>query len=45
MRLCDRMTYVFKGHAKIVKIYMVMFNGLKGLKQWFFDKYKVYTYV
>ena len=26
IRLCNRMTYVFKGHVKIVKIYMVKFN-------------------
>ena len=24
--LCNPMTYVFKGHVKIVKIYMVKFN-------------------
>ena len=34
IRLCNRMTYVFKGHVKIVKIYMVKFNVsiLKRLK-------------
>ena len=26
IRLCNRMTYVFKDHVKIVKIYMVKFN-------------------
>ena len=26
IRLCSLMTYVFKGHVKIVKIYMVKFN-------------------
>ena len=26
IRLCNRMKYVFKGHAKIVKIYMVKFD-------------------
>ena len=26
IRLCNPMTYVFKGHIKIVKIYMVNFN-------------------
>ena len=26
IRLCNRKTYVFKGHVKIVKIYMVKFN-------------------
>ena len=26
IRLCNRMTYVFKGHVKIVKICMVKFN-------------------
>ena len=25
IRLCNPMTYVFKGHVKIVKIYMVTF--------------------
>ena len=34
IRLCNRMTYVFKGHVKTVKICMVKFNVsiLKGLK-------------
>ena len=26
IRLCNLMTYVFKGHVKIVKIYMVKFD-------------------
>ena len=26
IRLCNLMTYAFKGHVKIVKIYMVKFN-------------------
>ena len=26
IRLCNRMRYAFKGHFKIVKIYMVKFN-------------------
>ena len=26
IRLCNRMTYVFKGHVKIVKIYVMKFN-------------------
>ena len=26
IRLCNLMTHVFKGHVKIVKIYMVKFN-------------------
>ena len=26
VRLCNPMTFIFKGHAKIVKIYMVKFN-------------------
>ena len=26
IRLCNRMTYVFKGHVKIVKICMVKFS-------------------
>ena len=26
IRLCNRMTYVFKGHVKVVKICMVKFN-------------------
>ena len=35
IRLCNPMTYIFKGHIKIVKIYMVKFdvsmlNRLKG---------------
>ena len=34
IRLCNRMSYVFKGHVNIVKIYMVKFNVsvLKRLK-------------
>ena len=34
IRLCNLITYVFKGHLKIVKIYIVKFNVsiLKGLK-------------
>ena len=27
VRLCNLTTYVFKGHVKIVKIYMVKFNA------------------
>ena len=44
IRLCNRMTYVFKGHVKIVKIYMVKFNVsvLNRLKTMFFCKYRVY---
>ena len=36
--LCNLTTYVFKGHVKIVKIYMVKFNGsmLNRLKIMFF---------
>ena len=50
IRLCNRMTYVFKDHVKIVKIYMVKFNVsiLNRLKTMFFfvnakyiDKYNV----
>ena len=26
IRLCNPMTYIFKGHVKIVQIYMVEFN-------------------
>ena len=26
IKLCDPMTYIFKGYVKIVKIYMVKFN-------------------
>ena len=26
IRLCNPMTYIFKGHVKIIKIYMVKFN-------------------
>ena len=26
IRLCNRMTYAFKGHVKIIEIYMVKFN-------------------
>ena len=38
IRLCNRMTYVFKGHVKIVKICMMKFNVLilKRLKIMFF---------
>ena len=38
IRLCNRMTYVFKDHVKIVKIYMVKFNVsiLNRLKTMFF---------
>ena len=45
IRLCNRMKYVFKGHIKILKIYMLKFNVsiLNRPKQWFFGKYKVYT--
>ena len=34
VRLCNLMTHVFKGHAKIVEIYMVKFNVpiLNGFK-------------
>ena len=34
IRLCNLMTYVFKGHVKFVKIYMAKFNVsiLKRLK-------------
>ena len=28
IRLCNPMTYIFKGHVEIVKIYMVKFNVL-----------------
>ena len=28
IRLCNRMTYVLKGHIKIIEIYMVKFNVL-----------------
>ena len=36
--LCNTITYVFKGHVKIVKIYMVKFNVsiLNRLKIMFF---------
>ena len=39
IRLCNRMMYVFKGHVKIVKIYMVKFNVsiLIRLKTMFFS--------
>ena len=45
IRLRNLMTYVFKGHVKIVKISMVKFNLsiLKCLKYWIFCKYKVNT--
>ena len=38
IRLCNLMAYVFKGHVKIVKIYMVKFNvsTLNRLKIMFF---------
>ena len=38
MRVCNRMTYIFKDHIKIVKIYMVKFNVsiLNRLKTIFF---------
>ena len=47
IRVCNRMTYGFKGHIKIVKIYMVKINVsiLKRLKIMVFSKYKVYTYI
>ena len=34
IRFCNPMTYIFKAHVKIVKIYMVKFNVsiLNGLK-------------
>ena len=37
-RLCNPMTYIFKGHVKILKIYMVKFNVsiLNKLKMLFF---------
>ena len=42
VRLCNLTTYFFKGHVKIVKIYMVKFNVsiLNRLKIWVFCKYK-----
>ena len=45
VRLYNLMTYVFKGHVKIVKMYMVKFNVsiLDRLKSMFFCKYKVNT--
>ena len=46
IRLCNPMTYIFKGHVKIVNIYMVKFNVsiLNRLKIiGFFCKCKVYT--
>ena len=45
IRLCNLMTYVFKVHVKIVKIYMVKFNVsmLNRLKKWVFYEYKVNT--
>ena len=47
IRLCNQMMYVFKGHIKIVKKYMLKFNVsiLKRLKIMVFGKYKVYTYI
>ena len=44
-RLCNAMTYVFKGHVKIVKIYMEKFtvSVLNRLKiMYFFCKFKLY---
>ena len=45
IRSCNPMTDIFKGHVKIVKIYMVKFNVLilNRLKIMGFCKYKVYT--
>ena len=45
VRLYNLMTYVFKGHVKIVKMYMVKFNVsiLDRLKSMCFCKYKVNT--
>ena len=43
VRLCNLTTYVFKGHVKIIKKYMVKFNILilNRLKiMVFFHKYK-----
>ena len=44
-RLCNPITYDFKGHVKIVEIYMVKFNVsvLDRLNNGFFCKCKVYT--
>ena len=44
IRLCN-LTYVFKGHVKLAKIYMVKFHVsiLNKLKIMGFCKYKVYT--
>ena len=45
IRLCNLMTYAFKGHVKIVKIYLVKFNVsvLNKLQIMVFCKYKVNT--
>ena len=46
IRLCNPMTYIFKGRVKIVKMYMAKFNVaiLNRLKiMGFFCKYKGYT--
>ena len=45
IRLCNLMTYFFKGFVKVVKIYIVKFNVslLSRLKIMFFCKYKVNT--
>ena len=44
IRLLNLVTYVFKGHVKIIKIYMMEFNvsTLNRLKIMGFCKYKVY---
>ena len=45
IRLCNLLRYIFKGHVKIVKIYMVKFSVsiLSRLKIMSFCKYKVNT--
>ena len=45
IRLCNPMTFVFKGQVKLIKIYLVKFNVsvLNKLEIIFFCKYKVYT--
>ena len=45
IRLCNLITYAFKGHVRIVKIYMTKFNVpiLNRLKIMVFYKYKVNT--
>ena len=45
IRLCYLARYVFKGHEKIAKVYMVKFNAsiLNRLKITGFGKYKVNT--